>query len=367
MYEEDYDYDDWDYELDWDPDALHKHKKGDKVKWILTSIAFVLMAFMLVGLCLQVFGTGKQKPSEWFDNDEQTETENTVITTTPKLTSTRIQKEQFEYYGIDSQADSAYTVTASISPDNADNKAVTWSIAWSEADTAWSNGKDISEYITLSSTTANPVTVTCKQPFGAQAVITCTSQDNEELTATCTVDYKQKISSVLPKINIGSTEYVLLSTPSLPIANNAAFNVNPTVSVGSIQEEFTAEITVRFSDECIAWLESNYSNWGTGYNKQATLSDGQNFSISYLMDESNPDCLFIPHKSGGVYGSSAGGMFFYQYLLSDFNDQTFPKLAFTVKLTDSSGNTTTYEYKVKLERLTVAAVSLSLDNTGLIF
>ena len=45
---------------------LKRHKKSDRIKWGLTAAAFVLVAVLLVGLCLQVFGHGKAKPSEWF-------------------------------------------------------------------------------------------------------------------------------------------------------------------------------------------------------------------------------------------------------------------------------------------------------------
>jgi len=57
---------------------LNMHKKSDKIKWALTGIAFLLVFAMLMGICLQLFGTGKQKPSEWF---KKPETEQTTPTT----------------------------------------------------------------------------------------------------------------------------------------------------------------------------------------------------------------------------------------------------------------------------------------------
>lgn len=53
---------------------LRQHKKSDKIKWVLTGIAFVLVAVMLTGICLQLFGTGKQKPSEWFNKSDTEQT-----------------------------------------------------------------------------------------------------------------------------------------------------------------------------------------------------------------------------------------------------------------------------------------------------
>lgn len=58
---------------------LQQHKKSDKVKWILTGIAFICVFIVLAGLILQAFGTGKTKPSEWFKR-KQEESENVILT-----------------------------------------------------------------------------------------------------------------------------------------------------------------------------------------------------------------------------------------------------------------------------------------------
>lgn len=54
---------------------LQRHKRSDKIKWAFTGIAFVLLFVMVVGLCLQLFGTGKVKPSEWFKKEDNEQTE----------------------------------------------------------------------------------------------------------------------------------------------------------------------------------------------------------------------------------------------------------------------------------------------------
>lgn len=54
---------------------LQRHKRSDKVKWVFTGIMFILAFVMIAGLALQVFGTGKTKPSEWFKSEKQEETE----------------------------------------------------------------------------------------------------------------------------------------------------------------------------------------------------------------------------------------------------------------------------------------------------
>lgn len=54
---------------------LQRHKRSDKVKWVLTGIMFFLAFIMIAGLILQVFGTGKVKPSEWFKKSDSEQTE----------------------------------------------------------------------------------------------------------------------------------------------------------------------------------------------------------------------------------------------------------------------------------------------------
>lgn len=54
---------------------LQKHKTSDKIKWAFTFVAFVLVFVMFAGLCMQLFGTGKVKPSEWFKKSESESTE----------------------------------------------------------------------------------------------------------------------------------------------------------------------------------------------------------------------------------------------------------------------------------------------------
>ncbi len=62
--------DDQDFELDWNFGELDDHKKRDKANRIVTAISLLIITVMLIGLCLQVFGKGKVKPSEWFEKSD---------------------------------------------------------------------------------------------------------------------------------------------------------------------------------------------------------------------------------------------------------------------------------------------------------
>lgn len=90
-------------------------------------------------------------------------------------------------------------VVATITPDDAANKAVDWSVAFVNSSSAWANGKAATDYITAEPTTdgALTATVSCKAAFGEQIKITVTSRDNPEASAFCTVDYKQQFEGYI--------------------------------------------------------------------------------------------------------------------------------------------------------------------------
>lgn len=182
-YNNEYDeYEDFDFDIDFSDD-LNAHKSKDKVKWILTAIAFLLVAVVLVGICLQVFGSGNAKPSEWFEKNEQTE----IVTFTPtEMKSMRLNASRAVANG------NTYTLTATVKPDDATNKAVTWDIAWRNPSSSWASGKAIASYITMSPS-GNTATITLKTAFNEQAVITVRSVSESDVSAACTVDYIERL------------------------------------------------------------------------------------------------------------------------------------------------------------------------------
>lgn len=85
-------------------------------------------------------------------------------------------------------------VTATITPSDAANKLVDWSVAFKNASSTWASGKTVTDYVTVTPTSSGSLsaTVTCKQAFGEQIVMTVTSRDNTSAKASCTLDYKQQ-------------------------------------------------------------------------------------------------------------------------------------------------------------------------------
>lgn len=140
-----------------------------------------------------------------------------------KITSVKIPAEEYDAYGISTQADTAYRITATVMPEDASNKNVSWSLSWKNASSSWASGKTLSSYVTVTSSgTANNVAVlTCKQAFGEQVLLKATAAGDTTKTATCTVDYAQKITNAT--ISFGSVSIANGKTvkPTFPLSAGA--------------------------------------------------------------------------------------------------------------------------------------------------
>ena len=114
------------------------------------------------------------------------------------LMSAKIAPEDFAANDISPMAETAYTLTATITPDNADDKTVDWSVAFVNPASEWATGKTVTDYVTVTPTSNGALTATveCLQAFGEQVVVTVASRDNEGVTATCTVDYVKKVNGM---------------------------------------------------------------------------------------------------------------------------------------------------------------------------
>ena len=148
------------------------------------------------------------------------------------------------------------TITATVSPDNsADNTGLDWSMAFKDPSSAWATGKTLTDYMTLtpSGTDAagsKTVSVKCLKPFGEQVVITATSQDNPEVTASCTADFAQRIESATLKfgdLNVslgGDTNVKWELNPNGTGVGGATSVTSSKSDVYTLAEDFTYTVTL---------------------------------------------------------------------------------------------------------------------------
>lgn len=97
-----------------------------------------------------------------------------------KLMSARIAPEDYAANGISPLAETAYTLTATIKPENATDKAVDWSVEFVNPESDWANDKTVTDYVTVTPTADGALTATveCKAAFGEQIKVIVISRVN---------------------------------------------------------------------------------------------------------------------------------------------------------------------------------------------
>ena len=113
-----------------------------------------------------------------------------------KLTSTKLTAEDYAANGVSAQTESAYTLTASVYPEDAQCK-VDWTVAFTNAASEWASGKTVTDYVTVSTATDGALTamVENKAAFGEQIQVKVASRENPDVYATCHVEYLQRTES----------------------------------------------------------------------------------------------------------------------------------------------------------------------------
>lgn len=215
---------------------LYQHKRSDTIKWALTLLAFILVGVMLAGIICGWFDK-KDEPAE----EEQTEQEGGMEITGGtsangiSLMSASIVAADYEAYGVSALAESAQIVTASITPSDALNKEVDWSVAWKNPSSAWAKGKDVTDYVTITPTSDGALTATveCLEAFGEQIVITATSRDNPSAKGSCTADYMQRYLGTETSLSFNNAQYAQLGSAATSIDNTGTVNMPNKAESGS--------------------------------------------------------------------------------------------------------------------------------------
>ncbi len=294
---------------------LQQHKKSDTVKWILTLIAFLLVGVLLLGIILGWFE--KKEPAK--ETQPSTVQAGGMVVGEEKgngiaLMSAAVPLADYEANGISPQAESAVTVTATVQPDNtAENTGVNWDLKWKNASSSWATGKTVTDYVTVTPSgdgyaESKTVTLSNLQPFGEQIIVTATARDNPEVTASCNVDYAQKLTDLSLKFgdvtcNLGGRTGVVLELNQNGTPNGGKANLTQSKdSVYTIADTFTVTYKLEnpqsFLTSSPASMPGSYPNslqFGTirtenyecdysVFNSYSVSEKGLYFGIKYFVD-----------------------------------------------------------------------------------
>lgn len=156
----------------------------------------------------------------------------------------------FAAMGVSEQAESAYTLTAEVSPDYASDKSLDWTkIDWQDGASEWATGKAVTDYVTVTpSADGSSAVLACLQDFGEPIVLTVSSVSNPEVCATCFINYYQRVKSCDFAILYDGEEVT-------PTIENGVYKVDytgaekdytvelrPVYSAYTLEEEFTTTV-----------------------------------------------------------------------------------------------------------------------------
>lgn len=275
-----------------------------------------------------------------------------------KLMSAKISPENYDEYGISPMAETAYQLTATITPENATNKAVDWTIAFVNAESEWATGKTVTDYVTVTPTSDGALTanVECLQAFGEQVRVTVTSRDNTAVKANATVDYTEKLSAV--KATFGSTVLSNGMTKSFNLSASGqpaeVWTFDYTTSAHTIADEYTTTVKISFADGVSA-VESAVGVEFTWAGE--TITSGMpSFDKTFF------DKVFVT-ESGAVSSNPTQ----YNKLVSALSAGV-TLFEVEVSTTGEYGSKTdTYEIKVTSDGLNIRVEGIELGDTSIIF
>lgn len=214
---------------------LQNHKRSDRIKWIAVFLAILLLAVAVCAMFTRGFKTinpycwgdkhtygddgicincGAEKSA---DEDKKGTADNGGMAMGDSvgngimLLNTDIPRKLYSDYGIAPIAESAKQLTATITPTDATNKVVDWSVAWKNANSTWAKGKTVTSYVTVTPTSDGALTanVQCLKAFSEQVIVTVAVRNAEDINATCTVDYVQKALGFDISVTYGTQTKIL--------------------------------------------------------------------------------------------------------------------------------------------------------------
>ena len=273
-------------------------------------IAILIVAVLTVGVCIVGF-VSRNDAGKWFrnfknisgwhwadktldgtdntDGEDKDPSDDKLVNSGENkgilLKPRRLAVEEFEDYGIDAQANTAYSITATVNEDAAD-KSVIGSVHWKDGSSTWATGKNINDYVTLNQTVQYGLdfTFTVKQAFSEPVMIKVASCMDSGIYGTAQVDHLKELKSFkavlnpsygtdIGRINVGENMNTVQITP-----NFGEGTVEGTIS--NYKTTFTTNAYFRI--ELKTRLDNFTSSMGGTYSPaQMIRITGKDFKINF--------------------------------------------------------------------------------------
>ena len=316
---------------------LYEHKQSDTVKWVLTLFAFIFVGVMLAGIILGWFDKKEEPPAEEeqteqaavIDGDGNAMDEDIVYPMPAKMSFNAQTFAQFgEPNAVTSEQSVDVRIQAYVTPDDAVNKEVDFSVAWGNAPTHGS--EPVTSYLTVTpdSDGSTMATVSCKKAFGDDTIVITVTTREGGYTATCTVTF----TGIASGIEITSSTATKKSTSArgeyyeLGTSKTYTFNIGLTNAFDDVASDLTV---TEIGGEGNMYFGSRYSNDGGYYNYQ----DVYQKSIGELADKFITSATISGTTLTIKTGSSVLENYYSEYAYDEY-DYYYAKDAFLVELDD---------------------------------
>ena len=186
-----------------------KGEKGGIKKFFSGLLALVVLGGAALG-GLELWGKGKQKPSNWFKQEVAEEggtgllAGNVLMSDSEQngiaLTAYALSAEEYEANAVPAEAETAVKIKVKFAPENTTDKRLQASLSFKNSESTWARGKTVSDYASVR-VNQQEVILTCSEAFGEQIVLRIDT-NHENVYATIPVDYITRPTEVF--FDIGS-------------------------------------------------------------------------------------------------------------------------------------------------------------------
>ncbi len=222
-----------------------KGEKGGIKKFFSGLLALVVLGGAALG-GLELWGKGKQKPSNWFKEPEEvTEIDllagNVLMsdneTNGLSLQSYALSAEEYAENGVSEEAETAVKIKVRFAPENTTDKRLQASLSFKNSESTWARGKTVSDYASVR-VNQQEVILTCSEAFGEQIELRINT-NHENVYATVAVDYIARPTEVFLDIGSLTQTGVNNGKPNYTFNNSGSkitFNGNKYVFSPNIRE-----------------------------------------------------------------------------------------------------------------------------------
>ena len=226
MYDDFDEYEDYDFE----DIGLYEHKRSDKVKWIISFLLIFVLLAGLIGAWVMLLKPENEAPQQEEVVEEEPGTAEVMSVALAMKAAPAANG------GV------SKTLTATVYPSDARNKAVDWTLEWLDTEKT----DNLSEYLTLvpSSDGANTAALTCLQAFEGEALVTVTTREGGYID-TCRVVFVGDPTSLNVSCSAATTASGSFgSYYELGVGNSYTFDLTPDNAFGFVGAECSYSYTV---------------------------------------------------------------------------------------------------------------------------